>query len=101
MKSPHLILFIIISLLAVNIASAADFHDSESEHHELIVDHNHDPLASLDTDCDHECHIASHFLAVLSHQQTPLTFELVSVNETTDYPVLTTIITPPSQPPKA
>jgi hypothetical protein len=101
MKSPFLIIFIIISLLALNIASAADFHDQGSEHHALVVHHDSEPLASMDVDCDHECHISSHFLAVLSNLYALSSVAVTSIKDDTDYPVLNTIITPPSQPPKA
>lgn len=76
MKSPILILFIILNLLTVNIAAATSMHVEEStESHlahsqadtELVGD-----IAEVDCD-DHSCHLSTHMIGLIQYV-APLSF---------------------------
>tara|TARA_R110001606_G_scaffold399222_2_gene582382 strand:- start:36357 stop:36674 length:318 start_codon:yes stop_codon:yes gene_type:complete len=105
MKSPFLILFIVMNLLAINMVSASNtYSDKVTESH--LVSAQHDDSSSTDTHhdesaCSHFCHISSHMVGLVSQIITPSV-----VRDPASYYAFTKqfysfIHTPPSQPPKA
>lgn len=109
MKSPLLILFIILNLLAINMASAMNIYSQDAAESHII--HGQDDqfqdadavLASCidDSNCDHLCHISSHIVGYISQLDQP-----VIVTTTTPSPALNEQIhylalEPPFLPPQA
>jgi len=106
MKSPLLILFIILNLLAVSTVSAMKVFEEEVTESYLVKSYginNEVTLASCidESSCDHFCHVTSHMLGIISqdkpiiHNDSALFFNrytqrLHSIN-----------VDPPSEPPQA
>jgi len=104
MKSPILILFIILNLLAVNIASAMNMHVEESSETHLAHTQDDMKLAGdiTEADCDdHSCHLSTHMIG-LTHYVAPLSISDASTGFTSlDDPLQYLNLDPPSEPPKA
>lgn len=105
MKSPLLILFIILNLLTINMVSASNTY-SDKLMESNLVSANQDDSTHTDSDhdesaCNHFCHISSHMVGLVS-QITPSSI----IRDPVLYFVYkkqfhSFIHTPPSQPPKA
>ncbi len=70
MKSPVLILFIILNLLAVNIAAATNMHVEESNESHLAHTQGDTELAGdiAEADCDdHSCHTSVHMIGAIQY----------------------------------
>lgn len=105
MKSPFLILFLILNLLAINLASASfSYSEKEAESHSLSAQHDHSTENHNDHDeskCTHFCHISSHMVGLVSQITTPA-FNRDSVSYLAFKKQFDSFIqTPPSEPPKA
>ena len=104
MKSPILILFIILNLLVVNIAAATNMHVEESTDSHLA--HTLDdakPVGDIaEADCDdHSCHLSTHMIGLIQYV-APLSFSGASIGFTSlDDSLKYLNLDPPFEPPKA
>jgi hypothetical protein len=102
MKSPFLILFIIFNMLSINLVSASDWYDIESDTHILEVESDTVGTSSVDqSDCDHFCHISSHMVGIVTQ-----VFPHLTTNPETNFFAQNELFTsqtlsPPIQPPIA
>ena len=104
MKSPILILFIILNLLVVNLASATNMHVEESnESHLAHTQVNAELAVNIDeVDCDdHSCHISIHMTGIIPNVVS-LAVAVVSMGFTSlDDPLQYLNLDSPFEPPKA
>ncbi len=107
MKSPILILFIILNLLAVNLVSAMNIYNEDtSESHLIHSQSSSDAEVTLascvdESSCDHFCHISSHMIGFIS--QPTAVAKLTSVIAAPAFSVQfhSLDLEPPFQPPQA
>ncbi len=107
MKSPILVLFIVLNLLAVNLVSAMNIYNEDTAESHLVheLQSHVDAEVALancvdESSCDHFCHISSHMVGFIS-QVTQVT----AVNMVLTTPVLierfhSLVLEPPFQPPQ-
>jgi hypothetical protein len=105
MKSPFLILFLIMNLLTINMVSASNTYDEKVTESHFVSD-QHDNFAPADTDhdesaCNHFCHISSHMVGLVSQIITPFFIRGPVLYFASTKQFHSFIHTPPSQPPKA
>ena len=104
MKSPILILFIILNLLVVNLASATSMHVEESSESHLTHAQDDAKLAGdiAEVDCDdHSCHLSTHMIGLIQYV-APLSFSGASIGFTSiDESLKYLNLDPPFEPPKA
>jgi hypothetical protein len=69
MKSPVLILFIILNVLAVSTVSAASMYDEQTLESRLVSSQGSSVLANCldESSCSGFCHVFSHMLGVISY----------------------------------
>jgi len=105
MKSPFVILFLIVNLLAINVASASNVYDEKQiESHLDSAQHDHALPADTDHDesvCNHFCHITSHMMGLVSQIITPSVNRGPNIYFASTKQFHSFIHTPPSEPPKA
>jgi hypothetical protein len=102
MKSPFLILFIIFNMLTINLVSASDWYDMDSESH-IILEQNDavEVFSDSQSDCDHFCHISSHMVGIVSQLLPHLTVNTATVFLAQNELFTSRTLTPPIQPPIA
>jgi hypothetical protein len=107
MKSPILILFIILNLLSVNLVSAMNIYNEDTSESHLVHEQTSSTqdvvLASCvdESSCDHFCHISAHMVGFI----TQIT-QITTVNTVVSSSVLieqfhSLTLDPPYQPPQA
>jgi len=103
MKSPILILFIILNLLAVNLVSAMNMYDEETTESPLIQLQGDTALASCidESSCDDICHISAHMMGLVSQITQIQTVENAISRPVLNEPFHSLTLDPPIQPPQA
>lgn len=87
MKSPILILFVILNVLAVSTVSAASMYDEQTFESRLVSPQEGSVLANCldESSCSDFCHVFSHMVGVISHAlplaELHVSSTLLSLNE--------------------
>ncbi len=90
-------------MLSISVVSAISLHNDDAQHHELSLS-EHDELevnVASGLECDHHCHITSHFLGLMSPESHLFQPQSESLSDLFVQPVISFISAPPFQPPKA
>lgn len=102
-KSPILIIFIILNLLAVNLVSATVIYDEETTESHLVQSQDDSVPASCidESSCDHFCHISAHMLGFINHVASIASTDISATYAIKDDPFHSLTVDPPTQPPQA
>jgi hypothetical protein len=89
-------------MLSISVVSAMSVHDDDQQHHELAVHEHSDSELNLtsDLECDHHCHITSHFLGLVSLESRLFQPQVDSLTVHFEQSLVSFISAPPFQPPK-